>query len=203
MSTKKKSSTKLLLLVSSLWIGGICAGTIAMLEHGFDPGKKCDAPLNIPPELTALSRNDKPLTVFIAVHPDCPCTGASLEQLDHLLARNPDSVEVVGIVRANDPWQSKSSSYWKRLEAIPNAHPVADPEGKFAALLGTYVSGSTVAYGQRGNLLFQGGVTASRGHAGPSQALDDLESIARQLAPLELCSTPIFGCSLENDSDLL
>ncbi|MDQ8196538.1 hypothetical protein QEH56_00170 [Pelagicoccus enzymogenes] len=202
----KKRNPATLLLVASLWVGGIAAGSIAMWNHEYSSAEPNDAPLSLPPQLQTFASAEKPITLFMAVHPDCPCTGASLEQVDRLIARNPDSIRLVGLVRggeesaAHSEHDFQTGTYWKRLSAMPNAQPVADANGALARLLGTHASGATIAYDQSGNLRFQGGLTASRGHAGPSRALTELESIARQSAPLELCTTPTFGCALENDS---
>ncbi|MDQ8184834.1 hypothetical protein [Pelagicoccus sp. SDUM812002] len=206
----KKRHPATLLLIASLWLGGISAGSIALWDHEFTEGQSSDAPLSLPAELGALAKDEKPLTLFMAVHPGCPCTGASLEQVDRLIAGNPDSIQLIGLVRARGESSETATGatlqeekYWKRLEAMPNAHPYADHDGALARLLGTHTSGATIAYDETGGLRFQGGITPSRGHAGPSRSMDELEAIARQLAPLELCSSPTFGCSLENDPDLL
>lgn len=207
---KKKRHPATLLLVATLWLGGISAGSLTMWNHQFSQGPSNQAPIALPAALDALAEDAKPLTLFMAIHPGCPCTGASLEQVDRLIARNPDSIQLVGLVRdSGESTESTSDSklheesYWKRLESMPNARPFADKDGSLANLLGTHVSGATIAYDETGSLRFQGGMTASRGHAGPSRSMDELESIARQLAPPELCSTPTFGCSLENDPELL
>lgn len=199
----KRKPKSALLLVATLWLGGIGAGSLALLDHEFAAGQPNEAPVALPAQLAPFASPQKPLTLFMAVHPDCPCTGASLEQVDRLIARNPDSIQVVGLVRSAPDAELRDNSYWKRLLAMPHARAVADIDGELASLLGTHVSGATIAYDPDGHLRFQGGMTASRGHAGPSRGMDDLEAIARQLAPLDLCSTPTFGCSLENASDLL
>lgn len=195
--SKKKHPKTVIILLSCLWVGGIGIGSTAMLNHEFTAVPQANAPLTIPDTISSLDLEDKALTIAIAVHPDCPCTEASLEQLDRLLLRNSENIQIIGLVRANAE-TIESNSYWQRLEALPNTHPISDPDGKIANQLGARVSGATIAYDANGILRFQGGITASRGHAGSSRGLDTLEAIARQLAPAELCSAPAFGCSLEN-----
>jgi hypothetical protein len=175
-----------------------------MLGHEFEVEARTAAVPNLPHELGRLVPDAKPLTIVMAVHPECPCTAASLEQLDRLMTRNPHSIQTVALFWAEEtdtaPSPAVDNEYHRRLSVLPNVTIVADPGGKKAESFGAVVSGSVAAYDAEGNLRFQGGLTASRGHAGSSAGMDMLEAIARGRIPGNVAETPAFGCALEENS---
>jgi hypothetical protein len=95
----------------------------------------------------------------------------------------------------------KEGAYWTRLASLPEVRPQLDPEGHFASRLGSGISGTVAAYDREGVLRFQGGLTPSRGHDGPSAALTAINRILKGESN-ELAAAPTFGCSIDG-SDLL
>ncbi len=177
-----------------------------MVRHQFTPGESNPAPTKIPSDLASYFQGeDCPLTVVISVHPDCPCTSASLEQLDRLLTHFPNSSRAIAFFSveedAAEDSNYQSNDYWQRIDKMPNAISIMDRGGKLAHEFGAFVSGSVAGYDQSGTLRFQGGITASRGHAGPSLGLDALAEIASGKNLSEVKTTATFGCSLMEESD--
>jgi hypothetical protein len=82
-------------------------------------------------------------------------------------------------------------------ERIPGATVRIDLDGREAARFGVATSGDALLYSPDGRLLFRGGITASRGHAGDNAGeatiLELLEggSAARS-------TTPVYGCGLDS-----
>jgi hypothetical protein len=81
--------------------------------------------------------------------------------------------------------------------AIPGTHVVSDLGGVEARRFNATTSGETLLYSDRGELLFNGGITLARGHAGDNAGRSAIESSLSGAAPA--CSqTPTFGCPIAN-----
>lgn len=169
-----------------------------MFEHEFDAAQLEPAPPTLPERYrSAANLAQEELTILISVHPDCPCTAASLEQIDRFMVKHSERAKLFALVQSSENRAPKDGNYWQQITRLPNATPIFDQGGTLAAELGIIASGATAAYDASGTLRFQGGLTASRGHAGSSKGLDALEALASATERLELCSTPAFGCPIE------
>lgn len=207
MKTKKAAKTRWYLPICGiLWLVGISLGSYFMFLHEFTPGRSLPAPQRLPEALQAtIPTEGQKLTLFFAVHPDCPCTRASVEQLDRFLTKFRREARAVALFWTEDGSSSSKSQptnsrYWERLNRLDTVVTIQDPQGLLAEKLGSLVSGATVAYDSDGKLVFQGGLTATRGHAGPSVGIDALTYIVQGKSIPELCKTPTFGCSLNEES---
>jgi hypothetical protein len=72
---------------------------------------------------------------------------------------------------------------------------MADVNGIESSHFRAFASGHTVLYSRDGRLLFEGGITISRGHEGENLGEDLIASLLNGTATKE-AHTPIFGCSL-------
>jgi hypothetical protein len=79
--------------------------------------------------------------------------------------------------------------------AIPGVTVITDTDGTEAARFGATTSGHTFLFDRTGALLFSGGITASRGHAGRN-AGESAIIAAVNGRPRDRARTPVFGCSL-------
>ena len=83
---------------------------------------------------------------------------------------------------------------------LPGASIVRDDEGAEAHRFGVETSGQTLLYDRSGALVFSGGITGSRGHAGENAgelALISLLTNGRS----DRRATSVFGCPLFADAD--
>jgi hypothetical protein len=135
------------------------------------------------------------------LHPHCVCSRASLSNLQHLLSRLPvkPGIDVVftnpgGVTRG---WEH--GSLWEQAQRIEGARLLVDDSAHEAHVFTTYTSGSTLVYDARGRLLFSGGITASRGHEGPSFGEEQI-ALLLTAGQRGLGATPVFGCAMENDT---
>jgi len=135
-------------------------------------------------------------------HPLCTCTRASLSELAEILARaeHRPRAYVVFVMPPHLPAGSDLSDLHNRAERIPGLTIVRDDDGLEAKVFGARTSGQVFLYGAAGQLLFSGGATGSRGHAGDNAGravilalLNDHES--------RRANTPVFGCSLLSAGD--
>jgi hypothetical protein len=91
---------------------------------------------------------------------------------------------------------------WQSATAIPNVAVSEDADGEQARLFGAQTSGYVLLYDPRGHLLFSGGITASRGHAGDNAGESAILSILDgQHGPVT--ETRVYGCSLSSKCEAL
>lgn len=84
---------------------------------------------------------------------------------------------------------------WRHASAIPGVMVHGDDDGTEASRFHSETSGHTMLYDQNGRLMFQGGITLSRGHAGDNPGRSALASLLEHKSSNEV-TTAVFGCSL-------
>ncbi len=113
-----------------------------------------------------LSRQGDTLVMF--AHPQCPCTRASLAELERIISKSQGTVTPWIVFykpsHTDDGWER--TDLWRTAAAIPGAHVISDPDGAEARHFHVATSGQTLLYDAEGRLLFSGGITAARGHEG-------------------------------------
>lgn len=90
-----------------------------------------------------------------------------------------------------------NTDLWQSAAAIPGVNVVEDSAGIEARLFNVATSGQTLLYNTQGQLLFSGGITASRGHFGDNAGEGAIVAIVNAEAPTQT-ETPVFGCPLFN-----
>jgi hypothetical protein len=92
------------------------------------------------------------------------------------------------------------SDLWITANAIANVDVIADPDGREAERFGARTSGQAYLFAPGGELLFAGGITASRGHEGPSLGRDRIVALVEQGAA-DGEASDVFGCALFEDDE--
>jgi len=105
---------------------------------------------------------------------------------------------VLFYVPAGEPDTWARTDLWKSAADIPGVRVHEDREGAYSKMFGAYTSGQTFLYDPAGRLLFNGGITASRGHSGDNAGRDGIISLLTGEA-LAHTVTPAFGCSLRGE----
>ena len=151
------------------------------------------------PERSGLERNAGGFSLVMAVHPKCPCTRASVAELNKLMLGFGGRVRAVALVtkpfELPDLWSE--SDVTARLREIPNVEVVRDHGGAKSDAFGVGSSGQTLLYDAAGELVFDGGITAFRGHEGPSVGSEMLKQLVAGTAVGHRHSKA-FGCSLKD-----
>lgn len=138
-------------------------------------------------------------TLVMLVHPHCPCTRASIRELDRLMARTRGLLAAhVLFLRPDgldDDWAR--TDLWSSAAAIPDVDVAIDSQGGESARFGAVTSGLTLLYSPSGRLLFAGGINPARGHEGDSPGFDAIVSLLRA-GTSGRDTAPVFGCSLRD-----
>jgi hypothetical protein len=72
---------------------------------------------------------------------------------------------------------------------------VRDDDGRHAKQFGAATSGQTLLYDQDGALVFSGGITGARAHAGDNLGRQSLVALLNR-QPAARTGTSVFGCPL-------
>jgi hypothetical protein len=183
-------------IICLVWLIMAGAGFIVLAKYQNASGAVGRAPSDWPAQ-TRVALDQKRNTLLMFVHPQCPCSRASIEELNRLLARSHDSVraQVWFFKPAGFPAEWTRSDLWRSAAAIPGVTVQDDPDGSQARLFGAETSGFVLLYDRRGQLRFKGGITGSRGHAGDNAGESAIVSLLAGRG-VALSQTPVFGCSL-------
>lgn len=184
------------------WLAFSAIGFAALWRYGNVPGD-AGAPVSAwPEESKGLLDASRPTLVMFA-HPRCPCTDASMAELERLQARHEGAfaTRIVFYEPEDAPSSWRETRLWRRARRLPDAACIPDPGGRLALTVGAQTSGTVGLYEPGATLRFWGGVTASRGHEGDNLGVDALASMLAGRTT-ESMRTSIYGCPLVGSCDL-
>jgi hypothetical protein len=178
------------------WFLAIAGGFAIILKYQIGNGSVGRTPENWPAG-TKIALDSKRDTLIMFAHPQCPCTRASVEELNRALAQCPGKVTAqVWFFKPrqfSDEWTH--SHLWQSAASIPNVAVHEDLDGAQASLFGAETSGYVLLYNNQGKLLFKGGITESRGHAGDNVGEDAIVSLVNG-KKTDRNQTQVYGCSI-------
>jgi hypothetical protein len=178
------------------WVAALGYGMQVLWKYETTPGPSAPVASDWPPGSIVPRQSRKP-TLLMVAHPHCPCTRASLVELAQIMAHAPDgvtaSVLFVKPSGAGADWDD--TDLRRSAAAIPGVSVLTDDNGVEAARFGTRTSGHTLVFDRNGALVFSGGITATRGHAGANAGENAVLAALRQQTPGRH-RTSVFGCSL-------
>ena len=92
-----------------------------------------------------------------------------------------------------DGWEQ--TDFWRTAAGLPGVTVVRDDDGRVAKQFGAATSGQTLLYDASGVLVFSGGITGARAHAGDNLGRRSLVALLNQ-EPAARTGTNVFGCPL-------
>ena len=195
-SSERQSATIWVTALAAFWLASAVGGLYITWAYENGPGVAATAGPQWPGDTSLIAAKDRPTLVFLA-HPQCTCTSASLGELAEALARAKQlpKTYVVFLKPSSMPDGWEKTELWHAAESLPNATIVRDEDGREAERFGSVTSGTTLLYGANGALLFNGGITASRGHAGDNAGRASIVDLLNHFSPVTT-ATNVFGCSL-------
>lgn len=190
------SSRRTPYVLIGVWLVALCGWFGYLTWYSNAPGIAGAAPVSWPEEsFPQLDRSRT--TVMMFVHPRCPCTEASLEELARIITRRQDAASYYCVfVRppgTSEGWEL--GPLWRHASAIPNLQLVVDAEGQEAVRLGAKTSGVVYVFKPGGELVFQGGVTGARSHAGDNAGSSAVIQWLSQ-GHADCSKSFVFGCPL-------
>ena len=187
-----------------LW-GGLAVAWLTLVGFGFrelareqlTPGAGAAIPAGSFPSGTSISLSSSAPTLVVFLHPYCPCSRATLHELQLVLAEAKTKVTTnfVFTVPAGLPGDWKKSGLWQSALQVAGTRVLEDGQGREAHAFGATTSGDCFLYSEQGRLLYHGGVTALRGHEGPNRGEEALREVIGN-GRVATFNAPAFGCSL-------
>jgi len=189
------------LLAGVLWLAAVAAGFAVAMRHEKTAAPEHAVASTFPENAICVAPVDKPMLI-VFIHPKCPCTRASLEEIAALHRRCGDNLDMqfVFLERGDAPWRSEDTEHWETVRGINAGPAFVDVSGAEHRRFGATTSGETFLFMPDGNLAFHGGVTVGRGHSGTSAGRIAIEAIV--MNPTASAQTPprtkVYGCLLES-----
>jgi hypothetical protein len=189
-------ASRALVAAGIIWFFVVAAGFLVLAREEFTPIGTCASVTSFPSN-SALQLAPDRVTLLLFAHPHCPCTRASLHELDGLLAEIGDKVSAIVLftIPKGVPPGWEEGDLFKLATAIPGLRVICDQEGVEARRFNVQGSGQSLLYSSAGKLLFSGGITPSRGHEGDNMGRSAVVSFIRY-GHSKFNHSPAFGCSL-------
>lgn len=183
----------------TLWSGLLVAGMALMASRDSRPGHIGSAPREWPAGTTLACPAGK-WSLLVFAHPHCPCTRATLRELEKIVARCEHrlAVHVLFCVPERAPSGFERGDLWRQAESIPGVRVSADLRGVEAQCFGAQTSGDVLLFDEERRLRFHGGITGSRGHEGENRGCSAVLDLIHESQPGRF-DAPVFGCSLFDD----
>ena len=183
-------------LFGVVWLVLVAFGVRVLLNYESAPGDAGALPREWPAQ-SRIQRSGERATLVMMAHPHCPCTRASIGELAELMASVQGKVSACVLffkpLDSSEDWEK--TDLWESAAAIPGVTVLADADGQEAHRFNIETSGHTLLFDAAGHLLFSGGITASRGHAGDNVGTSAIASLLLDGASVRN-NTPVFGCTL-------
>jgi hypothetical protein len=185
-----------MVIASVFWLGLVSGATVLMTRYSNSPGGGGQAPKSWPSDSQIPLASHQP-TLVMFVHPHCPCSRASLGELERFLssARRRVSACVVFLRPTGTEPDWEKTDLWRKALSIAGVTVRGDEGGIETQRFHVETSGQTLLYGPDGKLSFEGGITLARGHSGDNPGRAALEELVRE-GHSDRSRTPIFGCGL-------
>jgi hypothetical protein len=186
----------LLVTAGVLWVAAVGFGMRTLLRYESTPGALADAGQRWPVGST-LRRTPGQPTLVVLAHPQCVCTRASLSELNVVMQRFHGRLTayVLYVQPHGMPESWAQSDSWRSARDIPGVVVMVDRDGAEAKRFRGYTSGQTLVYDSDGRLLYNGGLTAARGHEGDNAGRRAIIALLNGSARGPLVHN-VFGCLL-------
>jgi hypothetical protein len=202
MQYSRKPPWLVLPTLTLVWLGMVGIGLAWMWEYETTPGEFTTSLTHWPAESRIERNTDRP-TLVIFAHPRCPCTRATISELALIMAHCPERVDVRVLFFKPSGFSTgwEKTDLWSSAEAIPGVTVISDEDGSEAKIFRATTSGLSLLYDPNGRLLFDGGITVSRGHSGDNAGRSAIESLLMNGQSDQKQQTFVFGCPLLGQED--
>ena len=193
---KRKPKTILLTVgIGAAWVCAVGIGLQLLFNYETAAGPTGIISRQWPAE-TGIHLDGDSLTLLMFAHPQCPCTRASVNELSQIIARAQGKVRAYVLFYTPSTTQTdwENTDLRRSAAQIPGVTVLSDADGTEAKRFGAETSGHTFLFDRTGHLLFNGGITASRGHSGDNVGENAVISMISE-QQFKQSETLVFGCS--------
>ncbi len=196
VSQSCKRSNVLFAVAIVMWVVALGFCWSLLLEYSAVAGTPAAAPLMWPASADFDLERSSPRLVMVA-HPHCSCTRASIAELSRLMTRLQGQVQghVIFVVPEGLGQDWEKTDLWQSAAIIDGVQVHKDPEGALADAFGSFTSGQTLLYSASGELLFAGGLTATRSHEGNSVGRERIIDLVTS-GSSDRAVSAVYGCAL-------
>lgn len=177
-------------MIVTVCAAGAGVGFVSLVDYSLRPGKA--AVTNAAARIVSPDTADR-VRLVLFLHPQCPCSRATLHELELLTRDLPAgaSLEIYFYRPDNQPHSWVETDIWRRSLEIPNA-VLGEISEDGLREFGVATSGQVLMF-DHGRLVFSGGITKMRAHEGDNAGS---QLIRRHLSGelTELSESPVFGC---------
>ena len=194
--TRYRLSAAISKVLLPAWLCALAAGFGVLEHYASTPEVQGRAPERWLPA-SGVPRGADRWTLLIFIHPYCPCSRATLEELSQITARCGDRLEahVLFVLPPEEQADCQRQELWRAAAAMPGVRLRLDLDGVEASRFGARTSGQGLLFDPEGTRRFAGGITISRGHAGANPGEDAIVSWVCH-GRAEVAEAPTFGCAL-------
>ena len=187
-------------LVVACWTCLVLAGVLSLGYYDNRPAAVTPPPARFPMDSTLTRQAGRPLLLTFA-HPKCPCTRATLYNLETIATRYARQIDIWFVCMMPQEKQAtwRQASLPVRAATHKQLNVFEDVDGVEARRFHVGTSGETVLYDAQGSLVFSGGLTVGRGHAGESRGTQAIESFLTGSGTIK--NSAVFGCRLFEKQD--
>lgn len=183
--------------VSAMWLAATTLGLLWLVDYDTKPGVSASPPRHWPVEVSLIRNSAKPVLLMF-LHPRCPCSRASLNELARIAFDHHETLDVLVLFAQPSGVAADWSQthLWETAMANDDLCVTIDADGMFAKQFGAKTSGQVLVYDRHGRLRFDGGITPGRGHVGDSvgRSLVSMIVAGQDAGMPSSCAT--FGCPL-------
>ena len=195
--SRRQKSLPWFWIAGAVWLIGAVAGLSVLWRFDNEPGVPANAPVRWPAAPGVLALASGGPTLVLLAHPQCSCTRATLNELAEALARARTRPRTYVVFLKPEGFSNgwEQTDLWRMAAALPDVTVVRDDDGREARRFGTATSGQTLLYESSGALLFSGGITGARAHAGDNAGRRSLIALLDGERS-DRAGTNVFGCPL-------
>jgi hypothetical protein len=179
-----------------LWLAAVAGAFGTLSRYSFSPGAPGNPPVKWP-MASRIPLNRQHIALIMLVHPQCPCSRASIGELADLMAKSEGRISAyvlfIRLPGFADSWVH--TDLWENARQIPGVTVISD-NGREAHLFGAATSGQTLVYDRRGRLQFSGGITLARGHWGDNAGVNAVVALLGTRSQSGTATSAVYGCPL-------
>lgn len=190
--------SKAMIAAYFVWIFCAFIGFAIILGHDFQYRTNRPFSFSDSEDSKTISQTAKEgLTIHVGIHPKCPCTFKTLEELKRLSASATELAKckfwIYQPPEADATWSDTRSLAF--IKTFPDAEIIFDRDAEIASRLGITTSGGIVVHDCMQRVLFSGGIVLGRSCSGESIGAVALSALLKGQVNSQR-STPVFGCPI-------